>query len=75
MSDDTTARVTLRGEFLRAERHLARAVSAERKIAAVEAELFALDALSTPEVTPSEDMRAAFRLAARAVRAALEVSS
>lgn len=31
--DDSTPRVTLRGEFLRAERHLARAVEAESQVA------------------------------------------
>lgn len=32
MGDDGTPRVTLRGEFLRAERHLARAVEAETRV-------------------------------------------
>ena len=86
MTDDSTPRrATLRGEFLRAERHLARAVEAESqverlialvdrlagRIAAVEDQTASLEQLAIPEVTPSEDMRAAFRLAARGLRAAL----
>lgn len=41
------------------------------RIAAVEDQAASLEQLAIPEVTPSEDMRAAFRLAARGLRAAL----
>jgi hypothetical protein len=42
------------------------------RIARVEEQALALDELATPEVTASADMRAAFALAARSIRAALD---
>ena len=65
----------LRDKLTKAEDQVARLTAlADRlasRIAAVEDQVAALDELAVPEVTPSEDMRAAFALAARGVRAAL----